>query len=200
EAHRLRNHLTLGWKFLNDLDPHHLLLLTATPIQNDLRELYNLATLVRPGGVGTYAQFCREFMTGGDCRAPRNTVRLRSLLQDIMIRTRRADTDIVFPPRRVETVWVPQSPSERKLYRHVSEFVSAAVRSTEGAPGHRWYFTLMVLQKEMGSSWNAARATLEHMAQNPEGLDGETLRRLAERAATLDTATKPRALLKRPRP
>ena len=52
EAHRLRNHLTLGWKFINDLNPRYLLLLTATPVQNDLRELYNLATLVRPGTVG----------------------------------------------------------------------------------------------------------------------------------------------------
>src|SRR5262249_2405716 len=52
EAHRLRNHLTLGWKFINDLNPRYLMLVTATPVQNDLRELYNLATLVRPGTVG----------------------------------------------------------------------------------------------------------------------------------------------------
>lgn len=39
EAHRLRNHLTLGWKFINDLNPRYLLLATATPVQNDLREL-----------------------------------------------------------------------------------------------------------------------------------------------------------------
>jgi SNF2 family DNA or RNA helicase len=197
EAHRLRNHLTLGWKFVNDLNPRYLLLLTATPIQNDLRELYNLATLVRPGGVGTYSHFCRDFMAGGDRRMPRNTAKLRGLLQNIMIRTRRADTDIVFAPRRVETVWVPQSPEERRLYRQVSEFISAAVRSTDGAPGHRWYFTLMVLQKEMGSSWNAARATLERMGQNPEGLDAATLRRLAARAGALPVPSKPRMLLKR---
>ena len=94
EAHRLRNHLTLGWKFLNDLNPRYLLLLTATPVQNDMRELYNLATLVRPGTVGTFSQFRRDFLSGHDRRSPRNTPRLRSLLESVMIRTRRSDTDL----------------------------------------------------------------------------------------------------------
>src|SRR5262249_25780315 len=46
EAPRLRNHLTLGWKFINELGARYLLLPTATPVQNDLRELYNLVTLI----------------------------------------------------------------------------------------------------------------------------------------------------------
>ena len=83
EAHRLRNHLTLGWKFLNDLNPRYLLLLTATPVQNDLRELYNLVTLVRPGTVGTFSQFRRDFLSGHDRRSPRNTPRLRALLESV---------------------------------------------------------------------------------------------------------------------
>ncbi|MFM8560088.1 MAG: SNF2-related protein, partial [bacterium] len=41
EAHRLRNHLTLGLQVLHDLHPRYPQLLTATPVQNDLRELYN---------------------------------------------------------------------------------------------------------------------------------------------------------------
>jgi SNF2 family DNA or RNA helicase len=150
EAHRLRNHLTLGWKFLNDLNPRYLLLATATPVQNDMRELYNLVTLVRPGTVGTFSQFRRDFLSGHDKRAPRNTPRLRSLLESVMIRTRRADTDLEFAPRKVETMWVPQTPAERLLYRKVSDFVADAVHGDAG-PGRPHYFTLMVLQKEMGS-------------------------------------------------
>ena len=40
---------------------------------NDMRELFNLATLVRPGTVGTFSQFRRDFLSGHDKRAPRNT-------------------------------------------------------------------------------------------------------------------------------
>ena len=198
EAHRLRNHLTLGWKFINDLNPGYLLLLTATPVQNDLRELFNLATLVRPGTVGTFSQFRRNFLSGHDKRTPRNTPKLRTLLQGVMIRTRRADTDIAFAPRKVETLWVAQNPAERKLYRDVSDFVSESVRTEEGAPGRRHYFTLVVLQKEMGSSWPAARSTLEKLSRSPDGLDSRRLKTLAARAAEVgEKQSKVRSVLRR---
>jgi SNF2 family DNA or RNA helicase len=198
EAHRLRNHLTLGWKFVNDLNPRFLLLLTATPVQNDLRELYNLATLVRPGTVGTFSQFRRNFLSGHDKRTPRNAPRLRTLLKSVMIRTRRSDTDIVFAPRRVETLWVSQSAAERRLYREVSDFVYDGVRAEEGAPGRRHYFTLVVLQKEMGSSWAAARSTLEKLSRNPDGLDAKRMKALAARAGEVGAKQgKLRSLLKR---
>jgi SNF2 family DNA or RNA helicase len=196
EAHRLRNHLTLGWKFLNDLNPRYLLLATATPVQNDMRELYNLATLVRPGTVGTFSQFRRDFLSGHDKRTPRNTPRLRTLLETVMIRTRRADTDLKFAPRKVETLWVPQTPTERQLYRQVSDFVAEAVRGDAG-PGRPHYFTLMVLQKEMGSSWAAAAATLEKLSHEPDGLDARRLRLLTARAAEASrTPSKVRSLLR----
>lgn len=197
EAHRLRNHLTLGWKFLNDLNPRYLLLLTATPVQNDLRELYNLVTLVRPGTIGTFSQFRRDFLSSHDKRTPRNTPRLRRLLKSVMIRTRRADTELTFAPRRVETLWVPQSPAERKLYQQVSAFVTEAVKGEHGQPGRPHYFTLMVLQKEMGSSWSAASGTLTKLAAHPEGLDPRRVEQFAQRAEELaGDASKLRTLLK----
>ncbi|MBI5170397.1 MAG: DEAD/DEAH box helicase [Candidatus Eisenbacteria bacterium] len=185
EAHRLRNHLTLGWKFINDLNPRYLLLATATPVQNDLRELYNLVTLVRPGTVGTFSQFRRDFLSGHDKRTPRNTPKLRRLLQSVMIRTRRGDTKLTFAPRKVETQWVPQSAAERALYKQVSEFVADAVHGDAGMPGKPHYFTLMVLQKEMGSSWSAACGTLAKLASHPDGLDPKRTRQFADRAEQL---------------
>ena len=167
------------------MNPRYLLLLTATPVQNDMRELFNLATLVRPGTVGTFTQFRRDFLSGHDKRAPRNTPKLRELLQHVMIRTRRVDTDIAFAPRRVETLWVTQSPEERKLYRQVSDFVADSVRVGEHGPGRNHHFTLIVLQKEMGSSWSAAAGTLEKLARHPDGLDAKRLRALANRASVV---------------
>lgn len=197
EAHRLRNHLTLGWKFLNDLNPRYLLLLTATPVQNDLRELYNLVTLVRPGTVGTFSQFRRDFLSTHDKRTPRNTPRLRRLLKSVMVRTRRADTELTFAPRKVEAVWVPQTAAERQLYRQVSDFVSDAVRAEHGQPGRPHYFTLMVLQKEMGSSWSSAQGTLEKLAAHPDGLDAKRVKAFAERARALaGDASKLRTLVR----
>ena len=56
------------------------------PFMRDMRELYNLVTLTRPGTVGTFSQFRRDFLSGHDKRTPRNTPRLRNLLKVVMIR------------------------------------------------------------------------------------------------------------------
>jgi len=163
EAHRLRNHLTLGWKFLNKLQAKYLLLLTATPVQNNLRELFNLVSLLRPGSLGGYRSFRRQFMAGGDKRFPKNTERLSRLLSGVMIRTTRSGTAIRLPRRHVETIVFTLSPPERELYDRVAEFVRRMARPNERQGQRQWYFTLLVLQKEMGSTVHAAQKTLEAM-------------------------------------
>jgi SNF2 family DNA or RNA helicase len=48
EAHHLKNRTTLNWKLVNDLQKRFILMLTATPVQNSLVELFNLLTLLKP--------------------------------------------------------------------------------------------------------------------------------------------------------
>ena len=197
EAHRLRNHLTLGWKFINELGARNLLLLTATPVQNDLRELYNLVTLLRPGAVGTFAQFRAEFMTAGDRLKPRNTDKLRSLLSSVMIRAQRANTQIKFPRRQVKTLTLDLADEEAALYRDVSEFVIRTIEKGDEDVARRWYFTLVVLQKELGSSIAAAAKTLHHLATKAAtGLETKALKELARRATAVGRSTKVEALVR----
>ena len=49
EAHHLRNRNTQTWKFASEIQKQFILLLTATPVQNNLEELFNLVTLLEPG-------------------------------------------------------------------------------------------------------------------------------------------------------
>ena len=53
EAHKLKNRNTLAWKFVNDLPKKYCLFLTATPIHNDLQELYNLVSIINPDIFGS---------------------------------------------------------------------------------------------------------------------------------------------------
>jgi len=160
EAHRLRNHQTLAWKFVSQLSCKYLLLLTATPVQNDLRELYNLVTLLRPGTLSTYRTFRRTFMVRGDKRIPKNTADLSGLLQKVMIRTTRSKTAIKFPRRRVQTITFPLNERERQLYDGVTEFVRGRLSAARAQDFQKWHFVALVLQKEIGSSCEAARRTL----------------------------------------
>ena len=191
EAHRLRNHLTQAWRFIDALSLKYLLLLTATPVQNDLRELYNLVTLLRPGVLGTYRSFRSEFVARGDRRLPKNTRRLSLLLSDVMIRTTRSSTSIQFPRREVQTHHLELSSDERSFYDAVSGFVqsmaSARERPRGGPP---WPLLLVVLQKEIGSSPAAAIGTLERAATGRLSPLREPLRELLAMGRAVRTQVK----------
>jgi SNF2 family DNA or RNA helicase len=167
EAHRLRNHQTLAWKFVAALNSNYLLLLTATPVQNDLRELFNLVNLLRPGTLGTYRTFRRRYMVRGDKRLPKNTTELSQLLKKVMIRTTRAKTNIKFPKRTVNIVPFRLTEQERALYDAVTLFVRSRFTDSDRAQFLKWHFVSMVLQKEIGSSTPAAQHTLRRARRDP---------------------------------
>lgn len=161
EAHRLRNHLTQGWKFVDALSLKYLLLLTATPVQNDLRELHNLVTLLKPGLLGTYREFRQKYVTRGDKRLPKDPSGLAAELGQVMIRTSRSATALRFPRREVHIQTFEMTPPERAFYDGVSEFVRDLVDDSDTKDTPRWHLLLQLLQKEMGSSAVTARKTLE---------------------------------------
>jgi len=196
EAHRLRNHLTQGWKFVDALSLKYLLLLTATPVQNELRELYNLITLLKPGLLGTYRSFRREYMMRGDKRLPKNTRQLARTLSHVMVRTGRSSTAIKFPEREVRIVTFEMSPQERKLYNGVAEFIRDVAEESEPKDFPRWQLLLMVLQKEMGSSAWAAVKTLERSRRIFKGTRyGRRLSRLASLGHSIERHNKAEGLL-----
>ena len=69
-----------------------------------MRDPTNVVTLLRRGTMGTYRAFRRQFRVRGDKRLPKNPAELSSLLQGVMIRTRRSTTGLNFPRRIVSTV------------------------------------------------------------------------------------------------
>ena len=192
EAHRLKNHRTLSYGFASALACRRLLLLTATPVNNDLRELYNLVTLLRPGTLGTFPAFRRKFVARGDRRIPRNTAELSRKLSEVMIRTRRQDTAIRFPARTAETALVEPTADETAIYADVTAFVRQAYREPalkSAASG--WHLVLQVLQKEIGSSPRAAVHTLEKLAARcPQRERREEAIELAQRARSIEASSK----------
>ncbi len=118
EAHKCRNHNTARYRLIAEIERNYLLLLTATPVQNDLRELYNLVTLLRPGHFGTWREFQRTYVTGADVRGVQRADALRDLTSHVMIRTRRASVAhlMSLPPRRPRHPELRLSPAEADIY------------------------------------------------------------------------------------
>ncbi len=125
EAHKIKNHRAATYQFISRIERNFILLLTATPLQNDLRELYNLVTLLRPGQLGTWRQFSREYLASGDRRRARNPAALRDLTSQVMIRTRRASVaHVLHLPKRIPRHPVVQlSDDEWSLYAGTVQYL-----------------------------------------------------------------------------
>jgi SNF2 family DNA or RNA helicase len=189
EAHHLKNRNSASWKFINGLQRKYILLLTATPVENNLDELYNLITLLKPGQLKTPREFRKQFVTGGDPRLPKNRGQLRSLLGDVMVRHTRSQVNINLPPRQASTIRIDLSAEESVFYQAVSALVRKHLKvqhpGDEGdAAGSSSLdennketlrqvdrFALLTLQREIGSSSAAAEQTLLSLAgrtSNPD--------------------------------
>ena len=198
EAHHLRNRKAQTWKLASEIQKQFILLLTATPVQNNLEELFNLVTLLEPGLLSTSRQFLHHFVDKRDKLTPRNVDELHGLLEEVMIRNRRSTVGVQFTRRWAKTERIALSPSEQALYSKVTEFVRGHLRSTstkESASLTR--MALVMLQMAMGSSSQAAASTLRKMADHPklEQVEQERLQDLAQLAVESRTNTKADRLL-----
>ncbi|MEM7538962.1 MAG: SNF2-related protein [Chloroflexota bacterium] len=165
EAHKLKNRSTLAWKFVNQLRKRYVLMLTATPVQNDLLELYSLITILSPGQLGTVRAFRRHYLQSSDKRQPKNSEMLRRLLNDVMIRNRRSHADIKFPKRRAAVYHLTLSEQEWLLYADVTDYIRRRFQSVDSDKSLR--LTLVTLQRELSSSPQAVAHTLRKMVQDP---------------------------------
>jgi SNF2 family DNA or RNA helicase len=168
EAHHVKNRNTSGWRLINQLKSRFLLLITATPVETDLEELYNLITLLKPGQLSTPADFKKRFVSAGDPLNPKNRERLRALLSEVMVRNTRARAGlaVALPPRFARTLVVEPTAPERELYQAIVEEVRR--RASAPAAIRRG---LRFLMEAAGSSPHAALQTL--LRSCPEDSTGE---------------------------
>lgn len=185
EAHHLRNRTTQAWHLVNAIQKKFIFLLTATPIQNNLLELFNLITLLKPGQFKTEKIFRKEFLAKGDVRAPANKEKLREVLQEVMIRNTRSAIDLKLPRRFAVTMRLTPTENEQKVYAWLNDY-------TRRNPFKKPMINLLL--KEAGSSFFALRESLLKMI--PDNLDHQILDALradqdiAKGQALIDIMTK----------
>lgn len=161
EAHKLKNKKTTNYQFMLKLRKKYCLLLTATPVQNDLGELFNLITLLKPGQLGGQSDFASNFVF--EKRVPKNGEQLKEELAKIMIRNRRGDGELDFTKRHVKNIEVELSPEEMELYNGVTRFVKDQYQAAGGDLSSM--LSLVTLQREVCSSRDAVFVTLVNLAK-----------------------------------
>lgn len=119
EAHKLKNNKTINYSFVQAIKKKYCLLLTATPIQNNLIEIFNLVSILKPGHLGNYDSFIERY--GKDRKMIKKDVYLKQLIQKVMIRNTRKETVLDDVKRNIHTVWLDFTEEELSAYQDIEQ-------------------------------------------------------------------------------
>lgn len=172
EAHKLRNAYRESNKIGQGLrwatEDCRKLLLTATPLQNSLLELYGLATLIDDHIFGDVNAFRSQYVSaGGDLDG------LRERLSGFCRRTLRNQVTEYIRYTERKAITRPFSPTddEHRLYEAVGEFLTRP--NSYAIPHRQRHLTELILRKLLASSSLAVAGTLETMKVRLEALRDE---------------------------
>jgi len=174
EAHKLRNAYRpsnkVGQGIRWSTEDCRKLLLTATPLQNSLLELYGLSTLIDERLFGDVNAFRAQYASAGSDLAA-----LRARLAPFCKRTLRNQVTeyIRYTERRPITRPFHPTDDEHALYEEVSAFLQR--EDSYALPRRQRHLTALILRKLLASSSSAIAATLDIMRQRLETLRDERI-------------------------
>lgn len=171
EAHRLRNVYKSGNKIgssiKNALASAPKILLTATPLQNNLMELYGLVGLIDDHIFGDEKSFRELFMAE---ESQSSYIELRNRLKNVCKRTLRKQVlkYIRYTKRHAYTQKFESTEAEDQLYNEVSEYLRR--ETLQALPNSRRKLMTMILRKLLASSSYAIAGTLASLIARLEGM------------------------------
>ncbi len=155
EAHKLKEKNTLRWKFVDRIPKKRFLLLTATPFQNDLYELYNLLHLLKKGHLGTLNEFKSQFLNKGNKRYPLNPKKLKEKLDEVMIRRIRREIGIEYKKRIPRIIAVELTRQEKDIYDNICDLIKTKYFAAGGNKINGLLAIYSILPKITSSSRSA---------------------------------------------
>uniref|UniRef100_A0A8C3AAA6 Chromodomain helicase DNA binding protein 6 n=1 Tax=Cyclopterus lumpus TaxID=8103 RepID=A0A8C3AAA6_CYCLU len=118
EAHRLKNRnckLLEGLKLMN---LEHKVLLTGTPLQNSVEELFSLLNFLEPLQFPSESTFLEEF---GDLKTDEQVKKLQAILKPMMLRRLKDDVEKNLAPKEETIIEVELTNIQKKYYRAILE-------------------------------------------------------------------------------
>jgi superfamily II DNA or RNA helicase len=162
EAHKLRNAYResnrMGQNLRRVLHDRRKILLTATPLQNSLLELFGLSTIIDENLFGDLPSFRTQYVNvGGDLEG------LRERLQAFCSRTLRSQVleYVKYTQRRLITRHFKPSDHEHNLYLAISSFLHR--EESYALPKRQRHLITLIVRKVLASSPRAVAGTLEIM-------------------------------------
>jgi SNF2 family DNA or RNA helicase len=144
EAHRLKSNQSKFFRILSDYSINYKVLLTGTPLQNNLEELFHLLNFLRPQDFNDLNGFLREF---SDLSKDDQVKKLHDLLGPHLLRRLKADVLKSMPSKSELIVRIDMSPIQRKYYKLILTKNYEALQSRQGG-GHQSLLNIVMQLKK----------------------------------------------------
>jgi ERCC4-related helicase len=172
EAHRLRNVYKTANKIARSLKDAlknvPKILLTATPLQNSLLELFGLVSIVDEYAFGDLESFKSQFGRISNTADSKQYAELKNRMRSICHRTLRRQVQEYVPFTNRIALMVEYDPTieESQLYKFVSDYLQSD--SLYALPAGQRQLMTLILRRLLASSSYAISGTLERLAKKLE--------------------------------
>jgi superfamily II DNA or RNA helicase len=137
EAQRIKNWQTRTAKTIKRLSSPYAFVLTGTPLENRIDEVYSIVEFLDPEIFGPLFRFNREFYQLDERGRPagfKNLAELHRRLRPVMLRRRKSEVEEQLPPRTTKNFFVGMDPEQRARYDEYSDRVARLVAASKRRP------------------------------------------------------------------
>lgn len=117
EAHRIKNENSLLSKTMRLYSTNYRLLITGTPLQNNLHELWSLLNFLLPEIFSSAETFDEWFQISGDNDQQEVVQQLHKVLRPFLLRRLKSDVEKGLPPKKETILKVGMSQLQKQFYR-----------------------------------------------------------------------------------
>ena len=138
EAQHIKNRSTQNARAAKRIEAHHRLVLTGTPIENSVADLWSIMDFLMPGYLGGYERFRRAYelpIAGGGPDGQAAQSRLRKKIHPFLLRRLKRDVATELPPRLERVAYCTMTSDQRNVYAKLLEQAQQEVTTLVGASG-----------------------------------------------------------------
>lgn len=177
EAHRLKNDDSLLYKALIEFETNNRLLITGTPLQNSLKELWALLHFIMPNEFETWEDFERLYGLSTD----KSYTKLHKALEPYILRRVKKDVEKSLPAKVEQILRVEMTSIQKQYYKWIlTKNFNALRKGVKGSVG-----TFLNIVIELKKCCNHAALTKPMEDENEISKEGDALQRLLKGSGKL---------------